>query len=85
MQIAADVRATVLIAAVATGLAPKSITNAPIRLAVVLAAALVTMFVLRFLVRNQPFTTLAAALRWCWWRALPPALVALVYLRIVMG
>jgi hypothetical protein len=85
MQLAADVRSTVLIAAVATSLAPKGIESAPVRMGVVLAAYFVTMVVLRFLVKNQPFTTLSAALRWCWWRALPPALLALIYLRFITG
>ena len=85
MQLAADVRSTVLIAAVATSMAPKAIEPNPLRLAAVAGAFFVTMVVLRFLVRNQPFTTLSAALRWCWWRALPPALLALLYLRFITG
>ena len=85
MQLAADVRSTVLIAAVATSLVPKAITAGSLRLGVVLLAFFLTMIILRFLVRNQPFTTLSAALRWCWWRALPPALLALLFLRFITG
>jgi len=30
-----------------------------------------------------PRLTLPAALRWCWWRALPLAVVGLVYLIVI--
>ena len=83
MQLAADVRATVLMAAVATSMIPNAIEPNAVRLVAVMVAFLATMVVLRYLVRNQPFTTLSAALRWCWWRALPPALLALLYLRFI--
>ena len=56
--------------------------NGGLRLVLIAIATVITMVGLRVLVRNQPFATLAAALRWCWWRALPPALLALVYLII---
>jgi hypothetical protein len=85
MQLAADVRATVLMAAVATSMIPNAIEPNAVRLVAVMVAFLATMVVLRYLVRNQPFTTLSAALRWCWWRALPPALLALLYLRFITG
>ena len=86
MQIAADVRATVLLCAVTIQIiADDLIPNAYLHVAAILVIMLVSMVALRFLVRNQPFATLAAALRWCWWRALPPALVALLYLQFVVG
>ena len=46
------------------------------------------LFVLVALLLNrvagaQPRLTLPAALRWCWWRALPLALVGLIYLIVI--
>ncbi len=80
MQIATDIRAAILVLTVTTSLLPYDMTNGWLRLGLIALTTLITMIGLRFLVRNQPFATLAAALRWCWWRALPPALLALIYL-----
>lgn len=86
MQIAADVRATVLIAAITTRLIPEQlISNGYVAMLVIVATTVLCMAILRFLIRNQPFATLAAALRWCWWRALPPAMLALLYLQFVVS
>src|SRR5215212_102423 len=46
------------------------------------------LFILVGLLLNRvavalPRLTLPAALRWCWWRALPPALVGLLYLIVI--
>jgi hypothetical protein len=46
------------------------------------------LFILIGLLLNRvagtlPRLTLPAALRWCWWRALPPALVGLLYLIVI--
>jgi hypothetical protein len=82
IQIATDIRAAILVLTVTTSLLPYDMTNGWVRLGLIALTTLITMIGLRFLVRNQPFATLAAALRWCWWRALPPALLALIYLII---
>jgi hypothetical protein len=82
MQIATDIRAAILVLTVTTSLFPYDMPNGWVRLGLIALTTIITMVGLRFLVRNQPFATLAAALRWCWWRALPPALLALVYLII---
>jgi hypothetical protein len=82
MQITTDIRAAILVLTVTTSLFPYDMTNSWLRLVLIALTTIVTMISLRFLVRNQPFATLAAALRWCWWRALPPALLALAYLII---
>jgi hypothetical protein len=82
MQITTDIRAAVLVLTVTTSLFPYDMTNNWLRLVLIALTTIITMVSLRFLVRNQPFATLAAALRWCWWRALPPALLALAYLII---
>ncbi|MCX6014213.1 MAG: hypothetical protein NT020_01255 [Chloroflexales bacterium] len=80
MQITTDMRAAVLILTVTTSLCPFDMDSNWLRLIFIAGTTIITMVGLRFLVRNQPFATLAAALRWCWWRALPPALLALIYL-----
>lgn len=82
IQITTDIRAAVLVLAVTTSLFPYDMLNSWLRLILIALTTITTMVVLRFLVRNQPFATLTAALRWCWWRALPPALLALGYLII---
>jgi hypothetical protein len=83
LQIATDMRAAVLVFAITTSVVPVDIASTALRLALVIVITLVTLATMRLLVRNQPFATLAAALRWCWWRALPPALLALGYLAFV--
>lgn len=83
LQIATDIRATVLIFAVTSSVIPFDMQNHALRLVLIMATTVITVIALRFLVRNQPFATLSAALRWCWWRALPPALLALLYLTFV--
>ena len=78
-------RAAVLVFAITTSVVPVDIASTALRLALVIVITLVTLAAMRLLVRNQPFATLAAALRWCWWRALPPALLALGYLAFVVA
>lgn len=86
MQIAADVRATVLIAAITTRLIPEQlVSNGYVAIVAIIAVTVLCMGIMRFLIRNQPFATLSAALRWCWWRALPPAILALLYLQFVVS
>lgn len=84
MQIAADVRSTVLVVMVTSSLIP-DVSSDIVRLVAIIASTIVTMVIIRFMIRNQPFVTLAAALRWCWWRALPPAVLAIVYLQFFVS
>ena len=85
MQIAADVRATVLVVMVTSSIIPIEVGNEFIRLIGIIVITVLSMLAIRMMIRNQPFVTLAAALRWCWWRALPPALCALAYLQFVVS
>ncbi|MFZ9858112.1 MAG: hypothetical protein ACO3F2_07265 [Roseiflexaceae bacterium] len=85
MQIAADVRATVLVVMVTSSLVPLDFSNGVGRLIAIIVSTIVTMVIIRFMIRNQPFVTLAAALRWCWWRALPPAVIAIAYLQFFVS
>jgi hypothetical protein len=80
MQIAADVRSTVLIVMVTSSLVPLDVVSETVRMIAIIGSTIISMVVIRLMIRNQPFVTLAAALRWCWWRALPPALLAIAYL-----
>lgn len=85
MQIAADVRATVLVVMVTSSIVPIEIGNEVVRLIAIITSTVLSMFLIRMMIRNQPFVTLAAALRWCWWRALPPAILALAYLQFFVS
>jgi len=85
MQIAADVRATALIVMITASLIPVEIGSDIVRLVGIMVSTVLSMVIIRIMIRNQPFVTLAAALRWCWWRALPPSLVALVYLQFFVS
>jgi hypothetical protein len=55
------------------------------RLIAIILSTVITMVIIRIMIRNQPFVTLAAALRWCWWRALPPAVLAIAYLQFFVS
>jgi hypothetical protein len=85
MQIAADVRSTVLIVMVTSSLIPLEIGNEIGRLVAIVISTIITMVVIRIMIRNQPFVTLAAALNWCWWRAFPPAVLAIAYLQFFVS
>lgn len=54
-------------------------------LAIVAALFVAVALVLRQISAVMPRLTLPAALRWCWARALPLALVGLVYMALVPG
>lgn len=60
-----------------------ALISAPASLAAVVGVfAAAALAVGRYAAR-RPRTTLPAALRWCWWRALPLALAGVVYLAVV--
>jgi hypothetical protein len=86
-------RGTALLAAVAIGSLPAAVGVAPtgaalqltpwIALLLIAAVFVVSVLAIRQLSAALPRLTLPGALRWCWWRALPLALVGLVYLVVV--
>lgn len=90
VRLARHVRGVVLLAALAVAVVPlganQSAANAavgvPPWVAALLIAALfcVVALLLRQVALAMPRLTLPAALRWCWWRALPVGLVGLLYL-----
>lgn len=55
----------------------------PVVLLLIVALFVVIVVLLRQVSSVTPRMTLPAALRWCWWRALPVGLVGLVYLFLV--
>jgi hypothetical protein len=55
----------------------------PIALLLIAALFLVIVLAMRQVSAALPRLTLPAALRWCWWRVLPIAIMGLVYLAIV--
>jgi hypothetical protein len=48
-----------------------------------IALFIVVVLLLRQMTGLLPRLTLPAALRWCWWRALPLALIGMIYLILV--
>lgn len=85
VRFARSARGGALLAALAVASLPP--TGGSIRPALALAVALALFALTALLLRRAgallPRLTLPAALRWCWWRALPIAVVGLVYLAIV--
>lgn len=85
VRFARSARGAALLAALAVASLPP--TGGSIRPALALAVALALFALTALLLRRAgallPRLTLPAALRWCWWRALPIAVVGLVYLAIV--
>lgn len=83
LRFARQVRSTVLLAALALAILPRDRVQPLAALAVWAAIVVVVGLVLRRISGTLPRLTLPTALRWCWWRALPIALVGLVYLVLV--
>jgi hypothetical protein len=54
-----------------------------VALLLIAALFIVIALLLRYIAVALPRTTLPAALRWCWWRALPVAIAAMVYLIVI--
>jgi hypothetical protein len=67
-----------------SGTAPAPFAIQPWAALLLIAALfLVVVLLIRQVAAVMPRLTLPAALRWCWWRALPVALVGLAYLIVV--
>ncbi len=54
-----------------------------VALLLIAALFILVALLLRYIAAALPRVTLPAALRWCWWRALPFALAGLVYLIVI--
>jgi hypothetical protein len=83
VRFARTLRGAVLLAALIVATLPLALITPWVGLLLSAALFLVIALVLRRLAIALPRMTLPAALRWCWWRALPLAVAGLVYLIIV--
>jgi hypothetical protein len=54
-----------------------------VALLLIAALFILVALLLRYIAAALPRVTLPAALRWCWWRALPLALAGMVYLIVI--
>lgn len=82
-RLARQVRAGALVAALALAVVPQTSLRPPLALLLWGAITLVLLLILRRLNGRLPRLELLNALRWCWLRALPVAIVGLVYLALV--
>ena len=85
VQFARQARASALFAALGLAFIPRGQIQPLIALVLWLAIALVSALVLRRINGRIPRLTVPAALRWCWQRSLPLALLGLLYLAVVRG
>jgi hypothetical protein len=83
VRFARTLRGAVLLAALIVATLPLALITPWVGLLLIVALFLVIALVLRRIAIALPRMTLPAALRWCWWRALPLAVAGLVYLIIV--
>lgn len=82
LRFARLVRAAALLGVLIIVALPQTLVVGPAGLAVALVLFAAAGIALRRL-RALPRLTLPAALRWCWWRALPLALAALAYVMVM--
>jgi hypothetical protein len=83
VRFARTLRGAVLLAALIVATLPLALITPWAGLLLIAALFVVIALVLRRVAVALPRLTLPAALRWCWWRALPIAVAGLVYLIIV--
>lgn len=83
VQFARQARGTLLFAALGLALVPRTQVQPVIGIVLWFAIVLVGGLILRRLNGRIPRLTLPAILHWCWQRALPVALVGLLYLAVV--
>lgn len=83
LRFARTARAASLLAALLIAAVPRQQIQASVALLVATAGFVVVALILRRSAGALPRFTLPAALHWCWWRALPPAIIGLVYLLII--
>jgi hypothetical protein len=83
LRFARTARGAVLLAALTVASLPLAATAAPVALVLAAAVFVVVALALGRVGAGPPRLTLPAALRWCWWRALPLAAAGLAYLAIV--
>lgn len=80
LRFARAVRGAVVLAALLVASLPLTLFQPWVALLLIAALFMLIALLLRRLASALPRLTLPGALRWCWWRALPTAIVALIYL-----
>src|SRR5262249_2119471 len=80
VRFARTARGAALLAALIVASVPPGLIQPWIALLLIGGLFVVIVLLLNRVAGMLPRLTLPAALRWCWWRALPLALVGLVYL-----
>jgi hypothetical protein len=83
LRFARAARGGALAAVLVLAMLPLTAAAAPAGLALALATLAVLAVVIRRAAVGLPRMTLPAALRWCWWRALPLAVGGMVYLLLM--
>jgi hypothetical protein len=83
LRFARTLRGAALLAALIVAALSRVLLRPPVALALIVALFLVFALLLGRAALALPRMTLPAALRWCWWRALPLAVGGLVYVMIV--
>ncbi len=83
VEFARQARGAAVFAALLLALVPRAQIREPLALVVWAALAVVLALVLRRFNGRVPRLTLPSALRWCWTRALPIAVVGILYLAVV--
>ena len=83
VRFARTLRGAVLLAALIVATLPLALLTPWVALLLIAALFLVIALMLRRIAIALPRMTLPAALRWCWWRALPLAVAGLIYLIII--
>lgn len=83
LRFARSTRNAALLLAFALAIVPRATVQPAVALLLIAAITLVVGIVLRRISGALPRMALPNTLRWCWWRALPLALVGLCYLALV--
>lgn len=73
----------VLLGALVIAMVPLERVQGAVGLVLVLAVCAVVLALIRQIAVALPRLTVPHALRWCWWRALPIALIGIVYLALI--
>jgi hypothetical protein len=83
LRFARTVRGAALLAGLIVALLPIALLQPGVALLLIAGLFLLVALLLNRVAGALPRLTLPAALHWCWWRALPLAVVGLIYLSLV--
>ncbi len=83
VRFARTARGAALLAALIVASLPPALLQAWVALLLIAGLFMLVALLLKRITGALPRLTLPSALRWCWWRALPLAVVGLVYLIVI--